>query len=323
MSEILVVGSVGYDSITTPAGHAENILGGSANYFSLVSSLFAKVNVVGVVGDDYKDTDRDLLTSRGVNLEGLQTLEGKTFHWEGRYEGDMNEAITLDTQLNVFQHFNPTLPETYKNSEFVFLANIDPVLQMQVLDQVNSPKLVGVDTMNFWIDSKLEDLKQVLKRVDVLLINEGEARALTGIWNGVAAAQKLADMGPKAVVIKRGEYGFVLYTQGQYFILPAYPVVEVVDPTGAGDTFAGGFFGYLARKDNGLTLEDLKHACVHGCITASFTVQGFGVDALRTLTEKDVEDRLEHYTEVVSYQDFLRPKSVGAALKSSVAPPLS
>lgn len=323
MSEILVVGSVGYDSITTPVGHAENILGGSANYFSLVASLFAKVNVVGVVGSDYKEEDRTLLTSRNVNLEGMQTLDGKTFRWEGRYEGDMNEAISLDTQLNVFQHFNPTLPESYKNSSYVFLANIDPVLQMQVLDQVNNPKLVGVDTMNFWIDSKLDDLKAVLKRVDVLLINEGEARALTGLWNGVAAAQKLCDMGPKAVVIKRGEYGFLLYTEGQYFMLPAFPVVDVVDPTGAGDTFAGGFFGYLAKTDNGLTLEDLKHACVHGCVTASFTVQDFGVEALKPLTAKSVEDRLESFAEVVSYQNFLGPKAVNAQLKSSPAPALS
>ncbi|MEZ4873799.1 MAG: PfkB family carbohydrate kinase, partial [Bdellovibrionales bacterium] len=266
MSEVLVVGSVGYDSISTPAGHKENILGGSANYFSLAASHYTRVNVVGVVGDDYQEEHKKLLTDRNVNLSGLQQIPGKTFHWEGKYENDMNEAITLDTQLNVFENFDPKIPEEYKSSPYLFLANIDPVLQMQVLDQVKSPKLVGVDTMNYWIGSKLNDLKKVLKRVDVLLINEGEARELTGLWNGVAAAQELAKMGPKGVVIKRGDYGFLMYAENQYFILPAFPVVNVVDPTGAGDTFAGGFFGYLSKVNENWNINHLRQACVHGCL---------------------------------------------------------
>ena len=306
MAEILVVGSVGYDSITTPFGHKENILGGSANYFSLAASMYSQVNVVGVVGEDYKKSDVKLLTSRKVDVSGLQTLSGKTFHWSGKYENDMNEAITLETQLNVFKHFNPQIPEQYKNSSYVFLANIDPELQIKVLDQVKNPKLVGVDTMNFWIESKLKDLKKVLSKVDVLLINEGEARSLTGLWNGIAAAEELGKMGPKAVVIKRGEYGFILYTNKQYFILPAYPIAKVVDPTGAGDTFAGGFFGYISKVDQGLSMDHLKHACVHGCMLASYTVQDFGVNPLLNITWKDLEKRQAQYAQIVSYQNILQ-----------------
>ncbi len=302
MAEILVVGSVGYDSITTPSGHKDNLLGGSANYFSLAASKYSKVNVVGVVGDDYKKKDIELLTSRNVCVSGLQTLEGETFRWTGKYENDMNEAITLDTQLNVFQHFNPQIPDQYKNSGYVFLANIDPVLQMQVLGQVEKPKLVGVDTMNFWIESKLDDLKKVLSKVDVLLINEGEARELTGLWNGIGAAKVLSEMGPRAIVIKRGEYGFVLYMDGQYFILPAFPVEKVIDPTGAGDTFAGGFFGYLSKVDGDFEMAHLKQACVHGCILASYTVQDFGVNPLIDLSWKDLEARQSEYSQVISYR---------------------
>lgn len=301
MSKILVVGSLGYDTISTPEGHVENVLGGSANYFSLVASLFSQVNVVGVVGEDYSAADFDLLTSRGVNIEGLQKQSGKTFHWEGRYEKDMNEAITIATELNVFENFNPQIPETYKSSEYLFLANIDPVLQMQVLEQVKKPKVVGIDTMNFWISSKKEDLLKVFKKADVLLLNEGEARDLTGKWNGIEAAQDLAALGPKAIVIKRGEYGFILFAEGQYFIMPAYPVVHVVDPTGAGDTFAGGFFGYLSKLDSDLSLDNLKQACVFGCIMASYTVQGFSVNGIRDLNWEQVETRLKDYKSITSF----------------------
>lgn len=300
-AEILVVGSLGYDSISTPEGAKENILGGSANYFSLAASKYSKVNVVGVVGDDYQESDKQLLIDNNVDLEGMQQQAGKTFHWEGKYEGDMNEAITLNTELNVFENFNPTIPDKYKTSEYVFLANIDPVLQLEVLEQVQKPKLVGVDTMNFWIKSKRDELKKVFSKVDVLLINEGEARDLTGKWNGVDAIEELAAMGPKAVVIKRGEYGFMLFSEGQYFMLPAFPVKRVVDPTGAGDTFAGGFFGYLSKSSQPLSLAQLKSACVHGCLMASFTVQGFGVEPLSKLTWADIEKRHAEYQKVVSY----------------------
>lgn len=300
MSEILVVGSVAYDTISTPTGKVDHTLGGSANYFSVAASLYAKVNVVGVVGEDYADNDFDILKKRNVSLEGLQKVLGKTFHWEGKYENDMNEAITVDTQLNVFEKFNPTLPESYKKSEYVFLANIHPQLQLRVLEQMESPKFVGADTMNFWISSEKNTLKEVLKKVDVLLINEGEARDLTGNWNTIAAAEEICGMGPKGVVIKRGEYGFVLFAEGQYFILPAFPVKDVVDPTGAGDTFAGGFFGYLAKTQESFNRDHLKQACIQGCLLASHTVQGFGLEAIEKVNWTEVEKTHSEYQKVIS-----------------------
>lgn len=298
MSEILVVGSLAYDTISTPAGKAERTLGGSANYFSLAASLYSKVRVVGVVGEDYAEGDYELLAKRGVDTRGLQKQTGKTFHWTGQYKDDMNEAITLATDLNVFEHFNPQIPDEYRNSKYVFLANIDPVLQLRVLEQIESPRLVASDTMNFWITSKLPELKKVLAKVDVLLINEGEADAITKKTNAIAAAGEILKLGPKAVVIKRGEYGFVLYTKEGYFILPAFPVAEVIDPTGAGDTFAGAFFGYLSKKDNGYDLPTLKQACVQGVLLSSFTVQAFGVERLKSLTWSDVEARHAEYLKV-------------------------
>ncbi|MGE0763664.1 MAG: PfkB family carbohydrate kinase [Bdellovibrionales bacterium] len=301
MSEILVVGSVAYDSIGTPAGKVESTLGGSANYFATAASLYAQVNVVGVVGEDYRSEDLQILRDRKVNLDGLKQVPGKTFRWTGRYEGGMNEAITMDTQLNVFANFSPQLPSAYKHSPYVFLANIDPELQLNVLEQIERPKLVGADTMNYWIDSKLEGLKRLLKRIDFLLINEGELRRLTGDWNTIAAVKKVVNMGPKAVVIKRGEYGFVMYTENRFFILPAFPVENVIDPTGAGDTFAGGVFGYLAKTGESLSYANLRQACVHGCLMASFTVQDFGLMALRNVNWADVEKRQSQYLEIISY----------------------
>ncbi len=294
-SDILVVGSLAYDSISTPAGKVERTLGGSANYFSLASSLFAKVKIVGVVGDDYAPGDLSLLTSRGVDVAGLQKKTGKTFHWAGQYDGNMNEAMTLATDLNVFGEFNPELPESYKDSKYVFLANIDPILQLRVLEQVEKPKFVGADTMNYWISSKKDVLLQVLKKIDALIINEGEAKMLTGKSNAIAASDDLLQMGPKAIVVKRGEYGFVLRTKEGHFILPAYPVANVIDPTGAGDTFAGGFFGTLAKADKGLDLASLKEACVNGCLLASFTVEAFGIGNLKELTLEKIRSRGEHF----------------------------
>lgn len=295
MSDILVVGSLAYDSISTPVGKTDRTLGGSANYFSLAASLFAPVKVVGVVGEDYGAQDLALLTARGVDVSGLQKKPGKTFHWAGAYDGDMNEAKTLATELNVFGDFNPQLPESYRDAKYVFLANIDPALQLRVLEQVKAPKLVGADTMNFWISSKRETLQNVLAKIDALLINEGEAEMLTGKSNAIAASDELIKMGPKAVVVKRGEYGFVLRTGEGYFILPAYPIARVADPTGAGDTFAGGFFGTLAKFNRGLDLATLKEACVNGCLLASFTVEDFGVGRLRSLTMDDVLRRGETF----------------------------
>lgn len=304
MSAILVVGSVGYDTISTPKGTRENILGGSANYFSLAAANFAtsgvQVRVVGVVGDDYKDEDRKVLLDRGVDLAGLQTVHGKTFRWSGKYEKDMNEATTLATHLNVFENFHPAIPNEYRDSKTVFLANIDPVLQLQVLEQVKSPRLIAADTMNYWISSKKTDLLKVLERINILMINESEIRQLTGNWNTIQAAKEVCKMGPRAVVIKRGEYGFMMYTQERYFILPAFPVENVVDPTGAGDTFAGGFLGHLAQLDRDWNREDLKQACVTGCLLASFTVQDFGVEGIRKVKPADLVERNSSYQGIIS-----------------------
>lgn len=301
MSEILVVGSLAYDSISTPSGKVERALGGSANYFSLAASLFSKVRVVGVVGEDYDQKDYELLQKRGVDLDGLSKVSGKTFHWEGSYEGDMNEAKTLKTDLNVFEHFNPQLPVHYRDSSFVFLANIAPELQLQVLEQVNKPQFVGMDSMNLWLTIKKPQVIEVLKKVDLVLINEGEAELLTGAANAIAAAPMITDMGPSAVVIKRGEYGFAMYTKAEgFFILPAMPIAKVIDPTGAGDTFAGGFFGYVAAQKTVPTINTLKQACIMGSIMASHTIQDFSVSALAKVSLGDVEKRLTEYRKVVA-----------------------
>ncbi len=296
MANVLVVGSLVYDSITTPFGKAENTLGGSANYFSLAASLFSDVRVVGVVGDDYLETDKALLKGRNVDLAGLQQVRGgKTFRWEGKYEGDMNEAQSLKTDLNVFADFNPELPSQYHDSRFVFLANIAPELQLRVMEQVQDPLFVGMDTMNFWIHSKMSELKKVIAKVPMVLLNETEAQMITDAPNAIDAAPRLAAMGPKYVVIKRGEYGFVLYSEGQFFMLPAVPITDVVDPTGAGDSFAGGVFGYLAGLKRKPEFQDLKEACVQGTVVASFTIQGFGVQSLAALTKAKFTERLAVY----------------------------
>lgn len=301
MSDILVVGSLAYDSIETPSGKVARALGGSANYFSLAASLHAKVRVVGVVGEDYDNSDYELLHARQVDLAGLEKVKGKTFHWEGRYEGDLNEAKTLKTELNVFEHFQPKLPAHYRNSKFVFLANIAPALQLEVLEQVQQPQFVGMDTMNFWIQSAKADLLKVLKKVDVILINETEAEMLTGAPNAIAAAQRVVELGPKAVVIKRGEYGFIMYTKNEgYFVLPAFPIPEVIDPTGAGDTFAGGFYGYLASRPHAPTVKDMKQACIFGSVLASFTIQDFSVKALSKVSLDLIEQRLKQYHQIIA-----------------------
>lgn len=302
MTNILVVGSLAYDSIETPRGKVEKTLGGSANYFAVAASIYSSVRVVGVVGEDYADEDMAVLQKRNVDISGMVKTAGKTFHWEGAYEGDMNEAKTLKTELNVFEHFNPKLPETFRDSEFVFLANIHPALQAQVLEQVKAPLFVGSDTMNLWINHFREDLLKVLKRVNTLLINEGEAKLLTGAANAVAAASLILQMGPKHVVIKRGEYGFLMFGPEGYFMLPAVPVSDVIDPTGAGDTFAGGFFGYLAKHSAGnIDTQTLKMACIHGSVMASFTVQGFGLTALNKVTANDIQTRLNLFEQATRH----------------------
>lgn len=306
MSKILVVGSVSYDSISTPAGSVEETLGGSAVYFSIGAALYAPVSLVGVVGRDCHQRDIELLKSRNIDLQGLQKMEGETFRWTGEYKGDCNEAITKKTALNVFQNFDPQIPAALTNCEYVFLANIDPELQLSVLKQAQRPRIVGADTMNFWIRSKRGTLTELLKHVDVIFMNETEALELTGREQTLQAALELSHAGPKAVVIKRGEYGFVLLYKNKFSIMPAFPVIEVVDPTGAGDTFASGFFGSLARANEDLNMEALKRACVEGLLLASYTVQGFGLGGLMEVTLDRVDQRYKEYREVIHQLDHRR-----------------
>ncbi len=297
---ILVIGSVAFDSIETPFGKVDEVLGGSATYFSTSASFFTDVSLVAVVGEDFPDKHRQMLVDRGVDLAGLQTSPGQTFRWKGRYGFDLNEAHTLDTQLNVFETFRPEIPASYKDAEYVFLANIDPELQLEVLKQVEKPKLIACDTMNFWIEGKREALVETLKHVDVLVINEGEARQLAEEPNLRKAAQAILGMGPKSLVIKRGEYGVIMFTEHSIFSAPAYPLEEVFDPTGAGDTFAGGFVGYLASTRN-LSEANIRQAVVFGSVMASFTVESFSLDRLKELQYTEIEDR---FREMKLLSDF-------------------
>ncbi len=291
MSKILAVGSLAFDSISTPAGKAEKVLGGSLNYFSIAASFYNPLQLVGVVGEDFPDQHLEFLASRGIDIGGVAKVKGKTFHWTGEYGKDLNEAITLSTQLNVFEHFNPQLPESYKNAEYVFLGNIAPELQLSVLDQVKNPKLIAMDSMNFWITGRREALLKVLPRIDLLTINEGEAKLLAGETNVVLAAEKILTMGPKALVVKRGEYGAFLFFGGEIFSAPAVPIRRVVDPTGAGDTFAGGLVGYLASKGVGLDQKALREGVLNGSVMASFTVEDFSFQRLQRLEKSEIEAR--------------------------------
>ncbi len=302
---VLVVGSVGLDAIQTPFGHVENSLGGSAVYFSIAARLYDQVNLVAVVGKDFPERHLEFLRRQNIGLEGLEIAEGKTFRWAGRYDYDMNTAVTLDTQLNVFAHFHPSLPETCRDSEFVFLANIAPELQLEVLAQVRRPKLTVLDTMNYWISYRKDLLTRVMSEVDIVLINEGEVRQYANTFNLVAGARQILALGPKALIVKRGEYGAVMFCRddhlnNSFFFAPAYPLQEFKDPTGAGDSFAGGFLGYLAQH-GGVGGDNLKRAIIHGSVVASFTVEGFGVDRLSRLT---VDDVLHRYHEFQGFTNF-------------------
>lgn len=292
MADVLVVGSVAFDSIETPAGSVDRALGGSAVYFSLAASLFARPHVVAVVGDDFGEKETAVLTEKGVDLRGLERATGKTFHWSGSYLEDINRADTRATELNVFATFSPRLPDGYRRLPFVFLGNIDPDIQAQVLAQVEGPELVALDTMNFWIGGKRAALVDVLRKVDILIINEGEAHLLAETANLRKAARVILHMGPRYLVIKRGEYGVVMFHRDGVVALPGYPLEEVVDPTGAGDSFAGGFVGSLARAG---TVDDasLRQACLYGTAVASFTVEGFGVERIRTVGEDELQRRRE------------------------------
>jgi len=297
---VLVVGSIAYDTVKTPYGNADDSIGGSALYFSAAASLFGPVNVVGVVGSDFDASKISFLKKRGVNLDGLYVESGKTFRWGGRYHKDLNRRDTLFTYLNVFENFQPRIPDQYKKSEYVFLANIAPELQLQVLDQIHNPKLVVLDTMNFWISGKRQTLEEVVKRCNILILNDEETRELTYEPNLVIAAKKLLSMGPQILIIKKGEHGAVLVNNDKFFFAPAYPLDKVVDPTGAGDSFAGGFVGYLANQDE-LTDKIYRKALIYGSAIASFNVQDFSFNNLINLTKKDLEARFKEFKKLTSF----------------------
>ena len=296
---VLVVGSVAYDGIETPFGKVERTLGGSATYISLASSYFTDpIKLVGVVGKDFNASDIELLKNKKVDLEGLQIDEsGKTFFWAGKYHFDLNNRDTLDTQLNVFEKFDPVIPESYQNSKYVCLGNIAPDLQFKVLRQITNPELVICDTMNFWIEGAKEQLKKTLKKVDVLIINDSEARELSEEPNLVKAADKIRQMGPKILIIKKGEHGAMLFTSSGIFAAPAFPIIDIYDPTGAGDTFLGGFVGWLAKTED-LSDINMRRAVIYGSVLASYCVERFGTERLTTLTNKEINSRYFDFQEL-------------------------
>jgi len=301
--KILVVGSVALDSIETPTGKVEEVLGGSAIYFSVAASFFADVNLVGVVGNEFPEEHIKFLKERKIDLKGLQKEEGKTFRWVGKYEHDFNNAYTLDTQLNVFNHFNPTIPDQYRRSELVFLANIDPELQLRVLNQVQQPQIIACDTMNFWIENKLSALKETIKLIDILIINEGEVKELAKETNLIKASRAILSLGPKTLIIKQGSYGAMMVKETSIFSAPAYPLENIVDPTGAGDTFAGGFMGYLANSGS-FQEKELRKAIIFGSVMASFTVEQFSIDRLRSLTFPEIENRYGVFKKLTYFDDI-------------------
>ena len=301
---LLTVGTVAFDTIETPHGKAERIVGGACTYISIAASYFTNsINLVAVAGGDFPQTELDYLASRGVNLEGLQIKQGeKSFFWAGKYHDNMNGRDTLDTQLNVLADFVPTLPDAYKNSDFVMLGNLTPDVQMQVLEQMTTrPKLVVLDTMNFWMDIALESLLKVIAKVDVLTINDEEARQLSGEHSLAKAAKKILAMGLKALIIKRGDNGAMLFMDDKMFFTPALQLEQVYDPTGAGDTFAGGFIGYLAKTGD-ISFENMKRAIIHGSALASFCVQEFGIEGIKGLTEAQIAERVGKFKEMMSVE---------------------
>lgn len=297
---VLVVGTVAFDSIETPYGSAERILGGSASYFALGASFFTPVRVVGVIGQDFPQEYLDLFAAKKIDLEGLKRANGDTFHWRGRYHEDINVRDTLELHLNVLAGFVPDLPERYRDAEYVFLGNIDPAMQMEVLNQIRRLKLVACDTMDHWIRESAQELQKVLKRIEMLVINDSEARLLSGESNIVRAARAILKMGPKAVLIKRGEYGVLQFSDSSVFATPAYPLEEVFDPTGAGDSFAGGFLGQLARSGDA-SQRGIRRAIVYGSVVASFTVEDFGVKRLTTVSVSEIEERYQRFIELTDF----------------------
>jgi len=302
---ILVVGSIALDSVETPFGQAEDALGGAAVYFSFAASFFNRVRLVGVIGEDFPEEHIELLKSRNIDLGGLERGHGSTFRWKGRYDYDLNEAHTLDTQLNVFENFAPNIPDTFKDSDFVFLANIQPELQLKVAKQATSPRIIACDTMNFWIENAYDQLRETLKSVDILIINDAETRELAREPSLVKAARMILEWGPTTLVVKRGEYGVLMFHGNSIFSAPAYPLEDVFDPTGAGDTFAGGFMGYLSTQEN-INDAAIRQAIIFGSTLASFNVEAFSLSRMKELEMQEILDRfaefklLSHFEEVTS-----------------------
>ncbi len=300
---LLVVGSVAFDSVKTPFGEVNDALGGSGTYFSVSASFFTDVRLVAVVGEDFPDEHINMLNHHKVDTSGVEKKPGQTFRWKGSYDFDLNTAHTHDTQLNVFADFKPNLPENYRDCEYVFLANIDPELQASVLDQVKKPRLVACDTMNFWIEGKLEALKKTLSRVDMLIINDGEARELGENANLVKAAKKILSWGPKTLIVKRGEYGCLMFDEKSIFSAPAYPLEFVFDPTGAGDTFAGGFMGYLASCGE-MSNEIFRQGIIYGSTMASFNVEDFSLNRIKKLGKDEIDSRFRFFKGMTHFEDL-------------------
>jgi sugar/nucleoside kinase (ribokinase family) len=302
---LVVVGSVAYDGVETPYGKVERMLGGACTYVALSASYFAPTKIVAVVGDDFDPADRAFLESRNIGLEGLEVADGKTFFWQAIYSDDMNDRTTLRTDLNVFANFSPKLPDSYKNTPYLLLGNIQPALQKQVFSQMNGVRFVGGDTMNYWINDYRAELLDTIKDWNFLLINDSEARLLSGEYNLRRAARAIQKMGPKTLVIKRGEYGAMLFRGDDLFVVPGYLLEEVFDPTGAGDCFAGGFAGYLAEKGfdlrNGVDPHELHRAVIYGSVMGSFCCERFGPDRFRTLTRQEIDARFEEFRQFTAF----------------------
>lgn len=311
LGAVLVVGSIGLDTLETPFGRAENVLGGSASYFALAASLYAPVRLVGVVGEDFPDEHVELLRRRGVDLAGLQRRPGRTFRWAGRYHYDLNTRDTLDTQLNVFAEFHPDIPADYRDTPYVFLANIHPELQLEVLQQVSGPRLVVLDSMNLWIDTAREALDRVIGRADIVTMNDEEARQYADTHNLVLAAQRIRERGPRTVIIKKGEHGCLVAGQEGVFAAPGFPLEDVGDPTGAGDAFAGGFVGHLAETGD-LSWAGIRRALIHGSVVGSFTVEAFGVERLAQLNRAEIDQRYRLFREITTFE----PEGLGQAAGS-------
>jgi sugar/nucleoside kinase (ribokinase family) len=298
---IVVVGSIALDTIETPFGKRDDVLGGSCTHFSYSASFFHPVSIVGVVGKDFPPEHVELLKARGINTAGLQVLDGETFRWSGSYEYDMDEATTHSTCLNVFENFRPVLPKAYRDADYLFLANIDPELQLDVLAQMRRPKLVACDTMNLWLNTKRDAVAELFGKVDVIFVNQGEARLFSGDPSLIASARRILERGAKYVIIKKGEHGACLVGRDLFFACPGFPLETIIDPTGAGDTFAGGFLGYLAKAGQ---LDDmhLRRAVVYGCVMASFNVEDFGLDRLKGITDEDIANRYLEYVTLTRFE---------------------